>query len=649
MTTSDIDHDFIWLSSDLGGITESEVMGRGRIHQLIDHDTVALMEQRVRKTGVLTLIEAWKSEDSSGSDLGGRPSLISERALLTGLLVLAKQGEAMHLTLLTALFQHGLGDESRELLGLERSSDTFIGHIGETKRWYHNVRRAFHRLNDLMDPFPQERRHSKTYTEIQAILAAHDEELEEKRKARLDEFTRCFIVMTFHAQPRHIRRISSRLDISFDQTFVNTPTKKGYSNKTLAARVAKEKQVGEQGLLTPGPVDAYAGWHVKAGARTDNAKGQADQTTPDSKNRTNYSWGWMGNLATRTDAEAPGQSRFPSLIVAATLSLPNVAVAEEALSLMRAAKTIGLAPGVADADKQYWANSLQERLHDPAFAIGFTPSTDYRVDRLGRQKGNDDTTGKHGAFFIEGGVYCPGTPAALQNATKDSVSGLIDADTYRARIKERKAFQLYQKERPNVVGRTMLRCPALGPSPTVTCPLRELAKTATPKARPGVHPDDVPDFPDSICSKHSAAFNVSDFRRQAQAFQFGSPEWEEFHSHARNTIESINQQLKSGGTEDIESSNRRRVRGMGAAQIILTMLITNFNIRKIAAFLSDKMKADAKAQTTGPDASAKKIRRRDREWHNPYTDTYPAGTQRPEKVKPPGDDEDSTGGPPLLQ
>ncbi|MBG6213877.1 hypothetical protein RCH23_001671 [Cryobacterium sp. CAN_C3] len=44
---------------------------------------------------------------------------------------------------------------------------------------------------------------------------------------------------------------------------------------------------------------------------------------------------------------------------------------------------LGLEAGVGDADKQYWANSLAERLHEPAFNLGFTPSTDYRTDRLG--------------------------------------------------------------------------------------------------------------------------------------------------------------------------------------------------------------------------------------------------------------------------
>ncbi|WP_022883719.1 hypothetical protein [Glaciibacter superstes] len=80
--------------------------------------------------------------------------------------------------------------------------------------------------------------------------------------------------------------------------------------------------------------------------------------------------------------------------------------------MMKAAKATGLAPGVGDADKQYWANSLVERLHDPAFDEGFTPSTDYRFDKLGAQGGD------HGAKYIEGAAYCPGAPEPLRNATK---------------------------------------------------------------------------------------------------------------------------------------------------------------------------------------------------------------------------------------
>ena len=639
MSAGDIDYAFNGYEPDLGGMTQAEVMGRGHIHQLIDDATVALMEGRVRKTGVLERLQEWRDEDAAAFSIGGRPSLISERAILTGMLLLAKEGTAMHLTCVRDLFMFRLSDASRALLGLQAPSAAFIGHIAEKDRWYANTSRAFHRINDLMDPFPQERRHSKTYTQIQEILRAHDAVLADKRKARLDEFTKLFLVMTFNEQSRDIRRASKKVDISFDQTYVGTPTTKGYSHKNLANRVKQEAEVAEKRTLKPGPVDAFAGWHVTTGERTDAGKGQVDLTTPDKKGGiANYRWGWEINIAVRVDSEAPGQHRFPGLAVAATMSLPNVRVAEEAVSLMRATKALGLESGVGDADKQYWANSTTERLHDDALSEGFTPSTDYRVDRLGAQGGD------HGALFIEGSTYCPGTPEPLQNATKELLGNIIDTATYRERIKSRTAFQLHVKEKPDAKGRVVLRCPALGPSPTVTCPLRELLKTVTDKARPAVDGADLPDFADKICAQHSVSFDTAKFTRTAQAFEYGTPEWDTFHTHARNSIESLNHQIKSGGTEDIESASRRRVRGFGAAQIIVTILLTNFNLRKIAAFISDKIKDDAKKHVHG-EPVVRTIRRRDREWHNPYTDTYPAGVMRPDKARHLASDE--TGGPPL--
>ena len=626
--------------TDLGGITRAEVMGRGHAYQLIEDPLVALMESRVRKTGLPDQLQAWRAADAASTGLGGRPSLISDTAILTGLLLLAKEGSAMHLTALTALFQYRLSAASRDLLGLEGSGTGYLGHTGQQWRWYSNTHRAFHRITGLMDPFPQERRDSKTYTDIQSILKSHDKKLEETRKARLDEFSRLFMVMTYYEQPRAIRRVSDTVDVSFDQTYVGTPTTKGYSKKTLARKIAEEAKVDDQRTLTPGPVEAFAGWHVRAGTRVDSPKGTPDLTTPAGpKAATTYRWGWEANIAVRVDSEAPGKHRFPALVMAATLSLPNVAVAEEAVSLMRSSKAAGLKADVGDADKQYWANSLPERLHDPAIAEGFTPSTDYRIDKLGVQGG------ANGAQFIEGDAYCPATPVALKNASIDLHGGIIDIATYRARIQQRKAYQLHQKEKPDAKGRVVLTCPAVGPSPTVTCPLRDFALARVKKELPNIDEADLPEAVGKICTQGSVSFNTADIRRQKQKFQYGSPEWEEFHTHARNSIESLNAQIKAGGAEDIESSSRRRVRGLAAAQVIVTVLLATFNIRKIAAFISDKIKADA-TQHNGPTPARPKMRRRDREFHNPYTGTYPPGVTPPGTPAPtPVDDE--TGGPPI--
>ncbi|WKT88258.1 hypothetical protein QYR02_12465 [Microbacterium maritypicum] len=613
MTSVDIDYYRAFDDNDECGITEREILGRGRNIQQFDDSMVALVETRVRQSGILEQLERWAAEDSKGEGMGGRPAMISYRALLTALLLLAHEGAPMHMTRAALVLQHRLPPKSRELLDLPEVPAAFAQHIPTTRRWFTNTIRAFGRLKNLMDPYPQELYTAKTYTQILEILQNHDEKRAAKYKARLDEYTRLFIRMTFMAQPRSVRRATKKLDVSFDQTYIGTPTTKGYSRKNLASK-AKAERDANFGELSPGPVDAFAGFHVKSGKgeRVDNQKGDVDQTAPGRGEWADYDWGWVANLAVRVDSEQPGSKRFPSLVVAASLSIPNMEVAEEAALLLESAATLGLAPGIADADKQYWANAKPFRLLQPALKTGFTPSTDYRSDRVG-VKG-----GQHGALFVEGDPYCPGTPSPLLNATPDRLGDVIDVRTYRARIEERKAFQLHVKEKAKVAGgKVILRCPALGPSPTVTCPLREMMVSAAKKARPEVEPETLEEeFLDTICKKHSAAFDLTEMRAPQQAFDYGTEEWETFHDHARNTVESENQQLKASGDEDIATAGRRRVRGITAAQILVTLLIVNHNLRKIAAFLSDQ--EIERARTT---PRIQILRRRDRVWANRYTKT----------------------------
>lgn len=200
--------------------------------------------------------------------------------------------------------------------------------------------------------------------------------------------------------------------------------------------------------------------------------------------------------------------------------------------------------------------------------------------------------GQHGALAVEGDMYCPSTPKPLLNATEDAQKGIIDIATYRERVESRKAFALHGKDKSKGPDqRVFLRCPALSLSPTVACPLREMMKGAANKARPHVEPETLErEFLDTICVKHSAAFDLTAMQQPAQAFDYGTEEWEEFHQHARNTVESENQQLKASGDEDIETAGRRRVQGISAAQIMITLLLVNHDIRKIASFLDDEQR-----------------------------------------------------------
>jgi hypothetical protein len=104
-------------------------------------------------------------------------------------------------------------------------------------------------------------------------------------------------------------------------------------------------------------------------------------------------------------------------------------------------------------------------------------------------------------------------------------------------------------------------------------------------------------------------------------------------------------QLKKGGTENLESSSRRLVRGFAAAQVMMTILATNFNLRKIAGFIHDLILDDAGRRPWGP--LTPKGRARDSKHRNAYTNTYPPGVTPPKTTKRTLGDDDGTGGPPL--
>ena len=106
--------------------------------------------------------------------------------------------------------------------------------------------------------------------------------------------------------------------------------------------------------------------------------------------------------------------------------------------------------------------------------------------------------------------------------------------------------------------------------------------------------------------------------RVKQAFTFMSPEWDEFHEHARQSIESLHSGFKDDGKEVVASSGRRRVRGFAAGQILVTIMLINFNPRTIAKFLRDEVEAESEPDRARADPS---VRRRDRVWDNAYTKT----------------------------
>lgn len=208
----------------------------------------------------------------------------------------------------------------------------------------------------------------------------------------------------------------------------------------------------------------------------------------------------------------------------------------------------------------------------------------------------------------------------MRTISHDYLNGIIDDETFRLRVAERKAFALIQKEKPDSKGRVPMMCPALGASPTVVCPIREMRATAAKKARPEIDPDDVPAVLDRICQQHSVSFAEAEIKRTSQGLEYGSDEWQEFHTHARNGIESVNSQVKKGSTNDLESSWRRRARGITVAQIFATFALVQHNLKKIATFIKDQFTAAARILVRHGD---RKPRARDQKWKNSYIGSVP--------------------------
>ena len=609
---------------DLGGITDTEVQYRGRARDHIPDDVAQTAIDRVRGSGVLDLGLQWRMDDGYDPSKGGMKVLIPATAVLVAFMLLARENTALLIREAAALLQFRLSDEIRAQLDLPSRMDWVVTRDAAARRWEENFRSTLHRhILDPMDPYPVERHAAKTWEEVANVIAAHDTDRANVCRARLDEFMRRFISMTYGQQSRQLRRRSTKVDLSIDQTPMAPPTTKGFSHRSLAEKVAAEKKARREGrALTPGPVDPFAGWYPMKGERADVKPGGRDVTSPDNPGGgADLSWSWALNVAIRMDSESPSAPRFPKLIAAATLSMPNVGVSEEAVTLMRHALHDDLTPGIVDADMAYFANAKTDRLHKPTRDLGYLFSTEYRIDRIGKVQHEQG-----GVQFIDGAMLCPGTPEHLKSAGLDHAKHQIDDETFQARRLERQHFKVHIKEKPNDQGKFRAACPARGAAPTVTCPIIEMSPKAADRERPDV--ENVPDFLPDICRQHAITLGVEDNLRWEQAFDYGSPEWEAFHTPARQSIESVNKGLKEDHLESLKTPGRRRVRGFAAGAFFATVLIVNYNLRKIAEFIHDELVA-----TNHASPKAQTWRSRDRDWYNPYTGTTPRGLRVPENVE----------------
>ena len=508
---------------------------------LIDHAAVAHANALVTQTGILHTLDRWRAEDH----ITKRGGLVSARAVLVGLLLLARERSPLSLTLLGELLHRRLTSASRQLLDLparggSESTDEAKGSLNRTQA-------AFHRLLALMDPYPKSTS-ARSYREISALINDRDVVIESKMKARLDEYSESFILMIVAQQPPRLRDANPSIDLAIDQFFIPSPMVTGFSRKKLDQHVAEEATSGRASVPFR-PVDVSADWHGRYEVDASERAGFVSK-------RPRSRWGWMVNVAVRVNSDATRKLRAPALVVAATLSMPTENVSAAAVQLMRSSLATGLTPGVVYADRAYFATQQIERLHLPTAELGFTPVTDYRTDRLGVHDF------KNGALFIEGSVYCPDLPRALQEASIDYRAGRISGDTYRLRLQMRAHFELRPKGGPDKNGRYRMA----HPTPDV------FYNQQHPSQHAG-----------RACIQKSVTFEQTDGLSHRQAHAYMSSAWKESYAQAGSALEAFNAGFRSRRGE--RSGSARRVAGFAAAQMLMTIELAAYNLRVLDRFV----------------------------------------------------------------
>ncbi|WP_162924882.1 hypothetical protein [Mycetocola zhujimingii] len=248
---------------------------------------------------------------------------------------------------------------------------------------------------------------------------------------------------------------------------------------------------------------------------------------------------------------------------------------------------------------------------------------DYPINQLGVQ----ETV--NGAILVEGSWYCPSMPAPLINATVNyrnankrddrnlDLTNRERADrravrekTWKALLQTRSLYLFRAKETPTN-GSARLMCPAAGPNPTVTCPLKEMCPSgdSTKALIPIIK---VPKSKLKVCTnKSSTTFGPSDSKSHGQYYEFGSKEWEAQYHHARNNVESFNGYVKNENTFGLAQPGRRRMRGYTAKMFLVVITVAAANLQKVRDFLLNlkEIEQDTADGIVAPIARSRRNRR----------------------------------------
>jgi hypothetical protein len=388
---------------------------------MIPDAEVITASDRVNQTKLVDAIREWRAANRGSRVALDRPVLVSDHAILVGMLLLASSGHPIGARNLVDLFAGRLTNDSRLLLGIDQS----IASPHDDRHAYRAVHNALRRLFATIDPYP----HNTAALALPTNSPDKEQSLRvQTTRARLDAFSDAFLTMTLAEGESQLGTSNGRMNVALTDSFIAAT-----DPRTPRMTATDSVPVGAHPKL-PKPSDGRY-WAMN---RTDRPgpltpDGLVESSPWKALKRASLRWGWEAVIALQIPSTTNETSPFPRLALSFALHRPGVNIQENSIKVLQTATRHARVPGVLIADRPYF-DAPSNVLPATAAALGYTSTYLYRRDRLGIQDADEN------AILVEGSLYHPDMPQPFIDATLDYLDGRIDEATYQLRLSRRERF-----------------------------------------------------------------------------------------------------------------------------------------------------------------------------------------------------------------
>ena len=309
--------------------------------------------------------------------------------------------------------------------------------------------------------------------------------------------------------------------------------------------------------------DPDGGWYVREGDHR-------ELEGPKGKKFRKVAWALEATIVTmgRAPQSVPVH---PNLAIGLCLGRPGEDPAGTGAELLGQVRARGWPARYLGADRGY-TQGLPERFHLPARLLGYSLVMDYKAQDLGRQANSQ------GAVLVDGAFYCPAMPEVLVKASADRRAGAIDEATYDG--PHRRSCQLapFAKGRPG--SKTAMSASHARRSGTTHVFAARPGTRLSARCPCSFHPRCLP----RSAPRRPSRSPLISGRDGARTSPLDPSDWASTYASYRNTIEGLNGYAKDPAHEALGAPGRRRVRGIAAQSIFVTLLLMAANFRRIATF-----------------------------------------------------------------